>query len=78
MPATPDGTPQPQHLGFTEPSSPKERYPALPPKDKVDILFFLCNLAISSKAIHMHMEQCEEQLTELRKQKIEVNRSKKG
>jgi len=37
----------------------------------------MCNLAISSKAIHAHMELCEEQLTSLRKEKIEVNRLKK-
>lgn len=78
MPATPTGTPQPQHLGFTVASTPKEAYHSLPPTDKIDILFFLCNLAISSKAIHAHIESCEEQLTELRKQKIEVNRSKKA
>ena len=60
------------------PSTPQDRYHALPPQDKIDILSFLCNLAISSKAIHAHIELCEEQLTELRKQKIEVNRSKKA
>lgn len=37
----------------------------------------MCNLAISSKAVHAHMELCEEQLTSLRKEKIEVNRLKK-
>ena len=76
--ATPNGTPQPQNLVLSVRSTPKERYHTLSPKDKIEILFFLCNLAISSKAIHAHMEACEEQLTELRKQKIEVNRSKKA
>ena len=37
----------------------------------------MCNLVVSSKAIHAHMESCEEQLTALRKEKIEVNRQKK-
>lgn len=78
MPSTPTGTPQPAPLGLTIRSTPKERYHTLSPKDKIDILFFLCNLAISSKAMHAHMESCEEQLTELRKQKIEVNRTKKA
>ncbi|KAJ3530959.1 hypothetical protein NM688_g7641 [Phlebia brevispora] len=78
MPSTPAGTPPPQHLGFTVASTPRERYHSLTPKEKIDILFFFCNLAISSKAIHAHMESCEEQLTELRKQKIEVNRTKKA
>lgn len=58
-------------------SVPKERYYSLPPEDKIAILSFMCNLAISSKAIHGHMESCEEQLTALRKEKIEVNRLKK-
>jgi bromodomain adjacent to zinc finger domain protein 1A len=59
-------------------SSPGERYYTLPYADKILILSFMCNLAISSKAIHMHMESCEEQLTALRKEKIEVNRQKKA
>lgn len=58
-------------------STPRERYYSLPPEDKIAILSFMCNLAISSKAIHGHMESCEEQLTALRKEKIEVNRLKK-
>ncbi|KAJ7102222.1 chromatin remodeling complex protein [Mycena belliarum] len=58
-------------------SNPAERYYALPPTDRIAILSFICNLAISSKAIHGHMEFCEEQLTALRKEKIEVNRLKK-
>ncbi|KAG7099386.1 hypothetical protein E1B28_001241 [Marasmius oreades] len=53
------------------------RYHSLPPQDRIAILSFMCNLAISSKAIHVHMETCEEQLTALRKEKIEVNRQKK-
>ncbi|KJA26175.1 hypothetical protein HYPSUDRAFT_133617 [Hypholoma sublateritium FD-334 SS-4] len=58
-------------------SSPYERYYSLPPEDRVVILAFMSNLAISSKAVHAHMESCEEQLTALRKEKIEVNRMKK-
>lgn len=37
----------------------------------------MCDLAVSSKAIHVHIEHCEEQLTALRKEKIELNRTKK-
>lgn len=59
-------------------SSPGERYYSLPYTDKIAILSFMCNLAVSSKAIHVHMESCEEQLTALRKEKIEVNRQKKA
>ncbi|KAF6766364.1 ATP-utilizing chromatin assembly and remodelling N-terminal-domain-containing protein [Ephemerocybe angulata] len=58
-------------------ASPSERYYALSPEERISILSFMCNLAISSKAIHTHMESCEEQLTALRKEKIEVNRLKK-
>ncbi|PFH54635.1 hypothetical protein AMATHDRAFT_134914 [Amanita thiersii Skay4041] len=58
-------------------STASKRYYALSPEDRIAILSFMCNLAISSKAIHTHMEYCEEQLTALRKEKIEVNRLKK-
>lgn len=49
----------------------------MPVEDRIAILSFMCNLAVSSKAIHIHMESCEEQLTALRKEKIDVNRQKK-
>ncbi|THU94815.1 chromatin remodeling complex protein [Dendrothele bispora CBS 962.96] len=62
---------------YTVTSSPSQRYHALPPRDRIAILSFMTTLAISSKAIHTHMESCEEQLTALRKEKIEVNRQKK-
>jgi hypothetical protein len=58
-------------------ASPKQRYGYLPPEDRIAILSFMCNLAISSKSIHSYLETCEEQLTALRKEKIEVNRLKK-
>lgn len=58
-------------------ASPDEGYYNLSAKDRIEILSFMCNLAISSKTIHSHMESCEEQLTALRKEKIEVNRQKK-
>lgn len=70
-----DPTPESSHL--SQRSTPAERYYALPPQDKIAMLSFMCNLAISSKAIHAHMESCEEQLTALRKEKIDVNRLKK-
>jgi bromodomain adjacent to zinc finger domain protein 1A len=62
---------------LTEVAHPNDRYYSLPAEDRITILSFMCNLAISSKAIHAHMESCEEQLTALRKEKIEVNRMKK-
>ncbi len=57
--------------------SPSDRYHILHPSDKLAILQFMCDLAVSSKAIHLHIEHCEEQLTALRKEKIELNRTKK-
>jgi len=49
----------------------------MPVEYKIALLSFMCGLSVSSKAIHLHMESCEEQLTALRKEKIEINRSKK-
>ncbi|KAL0950970.1 hypothetical protein HGRIS_007718 [Hohenbuehelia grisea] len=63
--------------GTPQVSSPAERYYALSPADRIAILSFLCNKAISSKTVHTFIETCEEQLTALRKEKIEVNRIKK-
>ena len=62
---------------FTERASPGERYWTMPVEYKIALLSFMCGLSVSSKAIHLHMESCEEQLTALRKEKIEINRSKK-
>ncbi|KAH9982519.1 ATP-utilizing chromatin assembly and remodelling N-terminal-domain-containing protein [Lactifluus volemus] len=61
-----------------QPSSPKQCYPMLPPEDKIAILAFMCNVAVSSKSIHAHMEACEEELTSRRKEKIELNRARKA
>ncbi|KAG6813076.1 hypothetical protein H0H92_014135 [Tricholoma furcatifolium] len=83
IPDAPHGSPSSSRVSTPEPSqlsqrsTPAERYYSLPPHDKITILSFMCNLAISSKAIHAHMESCEEQLTALRKEKIDVNRMKK-
>ncbi|KAJ7630650.1 chromatin remodeling complex protein [Roridomyces roridus] len=74
--SSPVPTPVPSST-LTVLSNPTERYYALSPADRIAILSLMCNLAISSKAIHGHIEYCEEQLTALRKEKIEVNRLKK-
>ncbi|ETW87436.1 hypothetical protein HETIRDRAFT_431774 [Heterobasidion irregulare TC 32-1] len=68
-------TPTPVRLSHA--STPGARYHTLPPEDRIAILHFMCNIAVSSKAIHAYMETCEEQLTALRKEKIEVNRQRK-
>ena len=84
-PATSDGPPEASSSSthsqgsqvFTEKANPSERYWTMPVEYKVALLSFMCGLSVSSKAIHLHMESCEEQLTALRKEKIEVNRYKK-
>ncbi|TCD64001.1 hypothetical protein EIP91_004703 [Steccherinum ochraceum] len=76
---TPAVSPLPDSTDLlTVPSTPRERYAKLSPVDRIAIISFMCNMAVSSKAIHAHMETCEEQLTALRKEKIEVNRNKKA
>jgi len=62
---------------FTVRANPGERYWTMGVDHKIALLSFMCGLSVSSKAIHLHMESCEEQLTALRKEKIEINRSKK-
>jgi bromodomain adjacent to zinc finger domain protein 1A len=59
-------------------ATPSERYHTLSPSDKIAILWFMVNVATSSKAVHAHIESSEEQLTTLRKEKIELGRSKKA
>lgn len=58
-------------------AEPGDRYPTMPVSDKIALFSFLCDLAITSKPIHHYMDNCETKLTELRKEKIEVNREKK-
>lgn len=73
MDSSPLSSPAPPALS----SLPSDRYYSLPPADRIAILQFMCDLAVSSKSIHSHLEHCEEQLTALRKEKIEINRQKK-
>lgn len=54
-----------------------DSYNALPPEDKIALIAFLCDSSVSSKSVRAYMETCEEQLTNLRKEKAEVNREKK-
>ncbi|KXN89866.1 Imitation switch two complex protein 1 [Leucoagaricus sp. SymC.cos] len=67
----------PDTITLTAPSTPAERYYSLSPEDRVTILSFLCNQAVSSKTVRAHMETCEEALTEYRKTRIDINRLKK-
>lgn len=70
-------TDSPEHQILTIAASPAERYYSLSPEDRIAILSFLCNQAVSSKTVRAHMETCEEALTEYRKTRIDINRLKK-
>ncbi|KAI0053291.1 chromatin remodeling complex protein [Auriscalpium vulgare] len=70
-------TSTPAAIHYTQPTAPGEAYHALPAEDRIAILSFMCNISVSSKAIHAHMETSEENLTALRKDKIAQNRARK-
>jgi bromodomain adjacent to zinc finger domain protein 1A len=73
-----DDAPSTSKRGPLVRSTPYHRYHTLPPADKIAILCFMVNVATSSKAVHAHIEASEEQLTTLRKEKIELGRAKKA
>ncbi|CAE7191906.1 unnamed protein product [Rhizoctonia solani] len=50
---------------------------ALTPRDKLELLAFLADLAMTSRGIRTFMDECDARLTTLRKEKIEVNRERK-
>jgi hypothetical protein len=60
-----------------KPCPPAERYPHLLPEDKLGILSFLIEICTASRVIRSHVEWADSSLTELRKEKIEVNREKR-
>jgi len=59
------------------PATPKTRYPTLPVQDKLALFKFLTEIAVVSKTIKGFLEAGDGQLTELRKEKIELNRERK-
>ncbi|KAI8977537.1 hypothetical protein BDF20DRAFT_821688 [Mycotypha africana] len=79
--ATPDILPNVdellQHLVPKSGSSAADRekqYPTLGIKEKLDILHFLIDTVNESTLIKNYMEYCQEQMTEFRKQKMELNK----
>lgn len=52
-------------------------YLTLPIEDKVDILGYLCTLALGSKAVRNYLDECDANLTEGRKDRAEVNKERK-
>ncbi|KAG8936624.1 hypothetical protein FRC02_000617 [Tulasnella sp. 418] len=63
--------------GVVQPCHPADAYPVLPVEDKIAILVFLCEQAVTCKGIRTALEIAETDLTDLRKEKIEVNRERK-
>ncbi|KAI8146739.1 ATP-utilizing chromatin assembly and remodelling N-terminal-domain-containing protein [Fennellomyces sp. T-0311] len=60
-------------------ASERERqYPSLSIKHKLTILSFLVEAVNESNTIKDYMEQCQEQLTEFRRQKVELNKESKS
>ncbi|WFD34868.1 dolichyl-P-Glc:Glc1Man9GlcNAc2-PP-dolichol alpha-1,3-glucosyltransferase [Malassezia cuniculi] len=57
--------------------SASERYPHLPVSDKIEILLFLCELAVMTRAVHAYYDECEAHLAALRKERIEISRARK-
>ncbi|GAA99661.1 uncharacterized protein L969DRAFT_48254 [Mixia osmundae IAM 14324] len=56
---------------------PQDRYPTLPLADKLLLLGFLIDLALPSRAIVNFMNETESYLSELRKERIEINKEKR-
>lgn len=56
---------------------PAERYMYLLAEDKLAILSYLIEICTASRQIRTHVEWADSSLTELRKEKIEVNREKR-
>ncbi|PWN49280.1 hypothetical protein IE53DRAFT_154692 [Violaceomyces palustris] len=54
-----------------------DRYPAMALRDKIHIISFLCQLAVMTKSVRAYFEECDLQLTELRKEKVELSRAKR-
>ncbi|KAE8211049.1 hypothetical protein CF327_g5159 [Tilletia walkeri] len=53
------------------------RYPLLPIEDKVAALQFVCELSMMTKYVRSYFEECENALTELRKERAEISRARK-
>ncbi|GAA6054339.1 hypothetical protein JCM3770_003325, partial [Rhodotorula araucariae] len=66
--------------GSSEPaeSDPEMQYLTLPLEDKLDLIAYLCTLVMGSKPVRGYVDECESKLTELRKQKADVNKERKA
>lgn len=59
-------------------SDPEAQYLSLDLGDKLDIVAYLCTLALGSKAVRSYVEESESQLTEFRKHRADVNKERKA
>lgn len=59
-------------------ANPKAAYLTLEIADKIDVLGYLCALAMGSKVIRSYIDESEVQLTDLRKQRADVNKERKS
>lgn len=57
--------------------TPVHRYPTLPLRDKILVLQFLCDEAVLTRTIKRFFDECETLLTELRKERVELNRARR-
>lgn len=64
--------------GKVDNSNPEVAYLSLPLEHKLSILNYLCTLALGSKAVRGYIEECETTLTDLRKQRADVNKERKA
>ncbi|PLW11257.1 hypothetical protein PCANC_20306 [Puccinia coronata f. sp. avenae] len=53
------------------------RYADLPVDDKLNLMEFLCDLATESDQVRNYMEECDEKLTVVRREKADVNKEKR-
>lgn len=57
--------------------TPVQRYVTLSLSDKIAMLEFLCEQAVLTRGIKRFFDQCEAQLTELRKERVELGRARR-
>ncbi|KAG0074351.1 hypothetical protein BGZ90_010839 [Linnemannia elongata] len=55
----------------------EQLYPSLPYEDKVSILVFLVETAAGTSAVRHYMEECRQNLKELRLQKFDINKDRR-
>ncbi|BGP19109.1 hypothetical protein JCM10213_008044 [Rhodosporidiobolus nylandii] len=59
-------------------SNPEQAYLSLSLEDKLDVIGYLCTLVMGSKAVRGYVEESDAKLTELRKERAEVNKERKA